>query len=89
MARIEKVTPEQLRNSVDNTILKDRLMPKSWKCPHCGRRNKSGQYADEILLEHGKYLEHCGCGYVHSWELELTDEFKKSIVKVLLEGKLP
>lgn len=84
MSRFERVTPEQLRNSVDHTVLKDRTMPKSWKCPHCGKRNKTGQYADEILLEHFKYLQHCGCGYVHSWELELSDDFKKQVVDMLM-----
>lgn len=84
MSRFERVTPEQLRNSVDHTVLKDRTMLKSWKCPHCGKRNKTGQYADEILLEHFKYLQHCSCGYVHSWELELSDKFKKQVVDMLM-----
>jgi hypothetical protein len=56
-------------------------MPKKWKCPHCGRENKTSIYADECLLENFKYLEHCWCGYVHCWELKLTEEFKKNLEK--------
>ena len=44
--------------------------------------------ADEILMEHGKYLEHCGCGYVHIWYLKLTDGFKQRVVDMLMEGKI-
>lgn len=85
MARIERGTMEMLENSVDHTWLTDSMIPKSWKCPHCGRKNKTGKYADEILLENFKYLEHCGCGYVHCWELKLTDEFKQKVVDYLLK----
>lgn len=53
-------------------------MPKSWVCPHCRKKNRTGDYADEILLENFKYLEHCPrCGYVHAWTLELTEAYKK------------
>ncbi len=72
--------------SIDETHLIDRTMPKSWRCPHCLKRNKSGEYADECLLEHGMYLEHCPrCGYVHTWTLDLTEKFKKEVVNNLLE----
>ena len=87
MARIEKVTQEQIRNSVDHTWLIDQTMPKTWKCPYCGRRNKTGIYAEEILLENFKYIEHCGCGYVHCWELKLTDGFKQAVIDMLTGGK--
>lgn len=70
-------------NSLDYTKLVNKLMPKTWKCPHCKRRNKTGMYADEILAENLRYVEHCGCGYVHLWELELTDDFKKQVVEYL------
>lgn len=82
MAQIEtaKVSP------IDETHLIDRLMPKSWTCHHCGRRNKTGMYADEILLETFKYFEHCGCGYVHFWDLKLTDGFKQQVVDLLTGG---
>lgn len=71
-------------NSVDHTVLTNKTIPNTWRCPHCGRRNKTGMYANEILMEHFKYLEHCWCGYVHSWELRLTDDFKKKVVDMLL-----
>lgn len=87
MSRIERITMEQLENSIDHTWLENKLMPKKWKCPHCGRRNTTGRYADEILMEHFKYLEHCGCGYVHCWELRLTDDFKRQVVDYLTGGQ--
>lgn len=68
----------------DHTILTDRTLPKTWICPHCGQRNITGIYANDILMEHFRYLEHCGCGYVHSWELILTDDFKRKVVSMLL-----
>lgn len=86
MARIERVTREQLENSIDHTWLTNELMPKRWKCPHCGKFNTPGMYADGILLEHFKYLEHCGCGYVHCWELRLTDDFKHKVLEYLNGG---
>ena len=84
MARIEEVTREMLENSIDHTWLDDQLMPKSWKCPHCGKRNTTSRYADEILIENFKYIEHCGCGVVHCWELRLSDDFKRKVVNMLL-----
>lgn len=76
--------------SVDETTLINKLMPKTWTCPHCRRQNRTGQQANNILMEHFKYLEHCGgCGYVHFWRLKLTDDFKKMVVRMLEEGAMP
>lgn len=62
-------------------------MPKSWKCPYCNETNKTGAYADEILIENFKYFEHCAfCCYVHFWELKLTEDFKKKVVSMLLQN---
>ena len=73
--------------SVDLTFLVDKGMPKTWKCPHCGKRQKSGFYAESILMEHFKYVEHCtSCGHLHFWKLKLTDEFKQKTVDMLLSG---
>ena len=73
---------------IDETVLINRSMPKQWKCPHCGRKQKTGAYADEILMEHFKYLEHCvSCGYVHIWILKLTDDFKKRVIEYMIAGK--
>lgn len=83
MARIGDGTIDQ----IDRTILTNRIMPKRWRCPHCGKQQKTGFYADEILLENFMYLEHCvQCGYVHIWELKLTDDFKKKVVEHLTTG---
>lgn len=88
MSKIEKVTREDLEKSIDHTWLTDSLMSKKWKCPHCGRENKTSIYADECLLENFKYLEHCWCGYVHCWELKLTEEFKKNVIEYLMKGDI-
>lgn len=88
MSRIEKVTREDLVNSIDHTWLTDSLMPKKWKCPHCGRQNTTSRYADECLLENFVYLEHCGCGYVHCWELKLTDQFKRKVIDYLTKEEI-
>lgn len=48
----------------------------------------TGQYADEILMEHFKYLEHCElCGYVHAWELSLSDKFKDQVMAMVRSMK--
>lgn len=76
-------------NKIDETILVNKTVPQTWACPHCGKRNHTGPFADEILLENFKYLEHCPkCGYVHYWELRLTEEFKQAVVDNLLKGKI-
>ncbi len=83
MARIE----EAKFNEIDFTHLKDKTMPKSWLCPHCNNRNTTGTYADDILFENFKYMEHCDyCGYVHCWHLELTESFKKKVIDYLLNN---
>ena len=89
MSRIEKVNFEDMDNSIDCTRLTDRLLPKSWKCPHCGRAQRTGIHGDEILIDNFIYLEHCGnCGYVHYWKLTLTEDFKKRVIDNLLRGNL-
>lgn len=75
--------------TVDETILVDHLLPKRWECPHCRKVQSFGQNANEILMEHFIYLEHCEkCAYVHCWRLELTDEFKKTVVRMITGGDL-
>lgn len=71
-------------NSIDFTVLTNATIPDSWRCPYCGRRNNTRKLANEILMVHFKYLEDCeSCGYVHSWQLRLTDEFKRDVVEML------
>lgn len=83
MAQVEKAS----FNPADFTELVDRGLPKSWKCPHCGSRNSFDEYAEEILMTYSKVLRHCErCGYVHMWQLRLTDGFKKKVVETLLGG---
>lgn len=78
---------EEIEKDKDVTQLVDTGMPKRWQCPHCGRKNVTGIYAEEILLENFKYLEQCGrCGYVHLWLLTLTEEFKRGVIENLLKG---
>ena len=61
-------------------------LPKTWKCPLCGKRNGVGFYAQQIFEETGKVIIHCSqCGNLHIWKLQLTEEFKKSVVDMLLK----
>lgn len=78
---------EEIEKDKDVTELVDTGMPKRWQCPHCGRENVTGIYAEEILLENFKYLEQCRrCGYLHLWLLTLTEEFKRKVIENLLKG---
>ena len=71
----------------DSTMIVDNVLPKSWKCPHCGKRQKMNPYGDETLIEFGNHIQHCGnCGYLHIWELKLTDNFKQQVIGMLLGG---
>ena len=73
-------------NTVDKTVLVDRGLPKSWTCPHCGKRNRMGRYKEEEFIEFFKTMQHCEkCGYVHIWFLKLTEDFKKNVVDYLHE----
>lgn len=84
-----RVHPAGEPDPIDVTKVTNEFTKRYWKCPHCGRKQRTGAYADEILLNHGKYIEHCiGCGYLHLWELTLTDDFKRKIIELLKEGKL-
>lgn len=78
-----------MRSSVDVTILKNDLIPPHWECPHCGSINETYETANDILFEHFKVLQQCrDCGYSHCWKLQLTEEFKRKVVKMLIEGSL-
>lgn len=66
---------------IDETIIKDKGLPKTWTCPHCGKRNRMGKYKEEEFIMFGKTMQHCDrCSYVHLWKLELSDEFKKKVI---------
>lgn len=72
---------------IDVTLLTDKGLPKIWKCPHCGTRNMMGKYKEEELFEFFKTMQHCCyCGYVHLWELKLSDDFKQKVVDMLTRG---
>lgn len=69
---------------IDETILIDRQLPKSWKCPHCGKIHKFDREANDIFLEYFKLFRQCGnCGFVHYWQLKLTETMKKKIADEL------
>jgi rubredoxin len=69
----------------DETEVINGGLPEKWTCPHCHKRQRFSSEAENILLEFGKYIEHCeNCGYVHLWKLKLTEEFKKKVIKMLL-----
>lgn len=83
---MSEVRPARVQD-IDRTVITNNLLPKSWKCPHCGQRQKMSPYGDETLIEFGKHIQHCGtCGYLHIWNLELTDDFKQQVVGMLIGG---
>lgn len=70
--------------NIDVTRIVNKGMPKTWTCPHCHKRDRIGPYKEEELIEFGKTMQQCGrCGYVHLWELVLTDDFKRGVVDML------
>ena len=70
---------------IDETTLVNQTMPKSWTCPHCRRRNKMDPYAEELLLEFFMVIRQCPhCGFLHLWRLELTEEFKRKTIDLIL-----
>ncbi len=78
-----------MENDIDVTVLINRLPDTKWKCPHCGKMNDTAPTAEEILEEHFKYIEDCRwCGYLHSWELRLTADFKKKVLALFENGEL-
>lgn len=73
-----------MNKRIDETILVNKSLPKSWTCPHCGKRNSMGKYKEEEFIEFFKTMQHCEkCGYVHIWFLKLTEDFKKKVVDYL------
>ena len=38
-------------SNIDETILVNRSLPKSWTGPHCGKRNRMGKYKEEEFIE--------------------------------------
>lgn len=78
-----------MSKNVDVTNLVNQDVPTEWRCPRCKKKNHTGLYAAEILIEHKQYLEHCGhCGYVHQWTLELTDDFVQKAVQAIINGEV-
>ena len=70
---------------IDETTLVDRSLPKRWTCPHCGKQTPMDPYAEEIFLEFFQVLRQCpSCGHIHLWRLELTEEFKRKTIDMLL-----
>ncbi len=71
------------QTSIDRTILVNTLLPKSWKCSHCGKQQTFAEFDEEILMRYGRFIRHCErCGYLHSWELQLTDDFKRKVAEM-------
>lgn len=69
---------------MDYTVITDGGLPKSWTCPHCGKRQKLSEQDNEIFMRFMRFIRHCErCGYLHCWKLDLTEEFKQKIVDEL------
>ena len=74
------------KRSVDETVITNGMLPKSWRCPHCGRRQTFLKEDGEIFLLFMKLIRHCeNCGYLHFWELKLTDDFKRKVADMAVE----
>ena len=74
------------KRSVDETVITNDMLPKSWKCPHCGRQQKFSNEDGEIFLSFMQLIRHCeNCGYLHFWKLNLTDDFKRKVVDMVVE----
>ena len=72
------------RRIIDETVIVNGVLPKSWKCPHCGKKQKFGKEDEEIFMSFMQLIRHCeNCGYLHFWKLELTEDFKKQVVEQL------
>ena len=70
---------------IDETTLVNQTLPKTWKCPHCRKRNKMDPYAEELLLEFFQVIRQCpNCGFLHIWRLELSEEFKRKTIDLIL-----
>ncbi len=70
---------------IDETTLVNQTLPKTWMCPHCRKRNKMDPYAEELLLEFFQVIRQCPhCGFLHIWRLELTEEFKRQTIDLIL-----
>lgn len=70
--------------SIDRTVLTNKSLPESWKCPHCGKHQTFTPQDEEIFLKYGKFIRQCErCGYLHLWELHLTDDFKRKVADMV------
>lgn len=73
------------QTSIDRTILRNTLPKEKWRCPHCGRVQTLDDQDMEILMRYMRFIRHCeNCGYLHSWELQLTDDFKRKVVDMVV-----
>lgn len=71
---------------VDNTVIVNGELPKSWKCPHCGKVNRLTKSDNTVFMQYMKFIRHCEyCSYLHFWELRLTDDFMKAVVQMLVD----
>lgn len=69
-------------NANNETVIVDASLPKKWKCPHCGKTNTLDKWADRTFMEFGYVMRNCDrCMWVHTFKLELTEEFKKEVVE--------
>ena len=77
-----------MNKSVDETVVVNSLLPKQWRCPHCGKVQKMDESAEEIFMEYFWVIRHCEkCMYLHAWRLKLTDDFKRKVVSMLIGDK--
>ena len=59
---------EANRKIEENRKAKAALLPKTWTCPACRRRNRVADHGGAVYAEYGLYMQHCDhCGWVKSW----------------------
>lgn len=72
---------------IDETVIVDQELPDSWICPRCGKKQRFDKIDHENFIEYMQLIRHCDrCSYLHHWTLKLTDDFKRKVINMLLEG---
>ena len=68
-------------SNIDITIIQYGLLPKSFICPHCHKRNPIPEMHQEDFIRYMKHIQHCDyCGNLHFWELRLSEFFMKNVI---------
>ena len=73
-------------SNIDETVIVNGELLKSWTCPHCGRVNYLTRADNEVFMRFMKFIRHCEhCSYLHYWELRLTDNFMEAVIQMIMD----